>query len=55
MIAGLCHKEIMAPIIFEGNCNKDIFETYVETTLIKELKPGQIVVLDNINSIKVLK
>lgn len=49
MIAGLCHKEIMAPIIFEGNCNKDIFETYVETTLIKELKPGQIVVLDNIN------
>jgi putative transposase len=49
MIAGLCDKEIIAPIIFEGTCNKDVFETYVETMLIKELKPGQIVVLDNIN------
>lgn len=49
MIAGLCDKEIIAPIIFEGNCNKDVFETYVEAILIKELKPDQIVVLDNIN------
>jgi len=49
MIAGLCHKEIIAPVIFEGNCNKDIFETYVETILIKELRSGQTVVLDNIN------
>ena len=49
IIAGLCDKEIIAPIIFEGTCNKDVFETYVETMLIKELKPGQIVVLDNIN------
>ena len=49
MIAGLCHKEIIAPVIFEGNCNKDIFETYVKTILIKEIKPGQVVVLDNIN------
>lgn len=49
MIAGLGHKEIIAPIIFEGNCNKDIFETYVRDILIKELKFGQIVVMDNIN------
>ena len=49
MIAGHCHKEIIAPVIFEGNCNKDIFETYVKTILIKELKFGQTVVLDNIN------
>jgi putative transposase len=49
MIAGLCKKEIIAPIIFEGTCNKEIFETYVETILIKELIAGQTVVMDNIN------
>lgn len=49
MIAGLCDQKIIAPVIFEGACNKDVFETYVETILIKELKHGQTVVLDNIN------
>lgn len=49
MIAGLCQKEIIAPMIFEGTCNKEVFEIYVETNLIKELTPGQIVVMDNIN------
>ncbi|KJV70958.1 putative transposase, partial [Orientia tsutsugamushi str. TA716] len=28
---------------------KAIFTTYVETILIKELPPGQIVIMDNIN------
>lgn len=49
MIAGLCNNKIIAPIIFEGTCNKEIFETYVGTVLIKELTPGQLVVMDNIN------
>ena len=49
MIAGLCNREIIAPVIFEGNCNKEIFETYVETILTKELQPGQTVIMDNIN------
>ncbi len=39
MIAGLCDKNIIAPVIFEGNCNKDVFEAYLENMLIKELKP----------------
>ncbi|KJV69779.1 putative transposase [Orientia tsutsugamushi str. UT76] len=38
MIAGLCNNQIIAPVIFEGNCNKAIFTTYVETILIKELR-----------------
>ncbi len=49
MIAGLCKGNIIAPIIFEGNCNKEIFETYIKTTLIKELQPGQTVIMDNIS------
>ena len=49
MIAGLCSGKIIAPVIFDGNCNKEIFESYVSDILIQELKPGQTVVMDNIN------
>ncbi|MCF8462805.1 MAG: transposase [Rickettsiaceae bacterium] len=31
------------------NCDKNVFESYVEQILIKELQPGQIIVMDNIN------
>lgn len=49
MIAGLCGKEIIAPVVFEGTCDTDVFLSYVEQILIKELIHGQTVVLDNIN------
>ena len=49
MIAGLCNKEIIAPLVFEGTCDSILFETYIRDVLIKELKPGQVVVMDNIN------
>ena len=55
IIAGLCNKQIIAPVIFEGSGNSVFFETYIETMLIKELKPGQTVVLDNINFHKTTK
>lgn len=46
---GLCNNKIIAPIIFEGTCDTDVFLSYVEQILIKELTFGQIVVMDNIN------
>ena len=49
MIAGLCNHQIIAPVIFEGSCDTEVFLSYVEQILIKELTPGQIVVMDNIN------
>lgn len=49
MIAGLCQGNIIAPVVFEGTCNKIFFETYIEEILIKELKAEQVVVMDNIN------
>ena len=49
MIAGLCGRQIIAPVIFEGTCDTEVFLSYVEQILIKELKEGQIVVMDNIN------
>jgi len=48
MIAGLCNKKIIAPLVFEGTCNSILFETYIKDFLIKELKQGQVVVMDNI-------
>lgn len=49
MIAGICNKKIIAPLVFEGTCDTVLFESYVQDFLIKELKAGQVVVMDNIN------
>lgn len=48
MIAGLSEKKLIAPFSFEGSCNGAVFETYLEEVLLKCLRAGQIVVLDNI-------
>ena len=37
----------IAPMVFNGSCNKELFENWVEQFLIKELKSGQVVVMDN--------
>ena len=49
MIAGLCNREIIAPVVFEGTCDTEVFLSYIKQILIKELKAGQVVVMDNIN------
>ena len=49
MIGGLHNKKLIAPVIFDGNCDKNVFESYVEQILIKELHLEQIIVMDNIN------
>ncbi|WP_395476239.1 IS630 family transposase [Rickettsia endosymbiont of Pantilius tunicatus] len=47
IIAGYVNKECIAPMIFNGTCNRQLFESWVGEFLIKELKPGQVVVMDN--------
>ena len=34
-------------MVFNGSCNTELFEAWIEQFLIKELKPGQVVVMDN--------
>lgn len=34
-------------MVFNGSCNTKIFETWVENCVIKELKPGRAVIMDN--------
>lgn len=47
MIAAYCNHELFAPFTIEGACNRDVFETWLETCLLPTLQPGQKVVLDN--------
>lgn len=47
IIAGYVNKNILAPLVFYSACNTRLFEAWVEQFLIKELQPGQYVVMDN--------
>ena len=47
IIAGYVNREPIAPMVFNGSCNRNLFENWIEQFLIKELKPGQVVVMDN--------
>ncbi len=47
IIAGLVNNKSIAPMVFNSSCNTKLFEAWVEKFLIKELKPGQFVVMDN--------
>lgn len=47
VIAGYVNKTSIAPLVFHGSCNTQLFESWVEQFLIKELESGQYVVMDN--------
>lgn len=47
IIAGYVNKNSIAPMIFNCSCTTKLFEAWIENFLIKELVPGQFVVMDN--------
>ena len=47
IIAGLVNNKSIAPMVFNGTCNTDLFNNWIEYFLIKELKAGQVVIMDN--------
>jgi transposase len=49
-VAGLRLEGLVAPFVFDGPTNAVAFEAYVEQFLVPELKPGDIVVMDNLSS-----
>ena len=51
-IAGLRHDRLTAPWVISGAINRKLFNTYVETQLAPTLKPGDVVILDNLSSHK---
>ena len=51
-VAGLTTRGLVAPWVLDGAINRDAFETYVTQVLGLELRPGDIVVMDNLSSHK---
>lgn len=51
-IAALRHDRVEAPWVLNGPIDSEAFQAYIETQLVKTLKPGDIVVLDNLGSHK---
>ena len=52
MLAALRSDRIDAPCVFDGPINGERFRAYVEQALVPTLKPGDIVVMDNLASHK---
>jgi len=51
-LAALRHDRIDAPWLLDGPINGERFRTYVEKVLVPTLKPGDIVIMDNLGSHK---
>jgi transposase len=51
-LAALRHDRIEAPCVIDGPINGDSFLAYVEQVLVPTLRPGDIVVIDNLGSHK---
>lgn len=52
-LAGLRVSGLTAPLVVDGAINGEIFLGYIEQHLVPTLRPGDIVVLDNLNAHKV--
>jgi transposase len=51
-VAGLRLTGMMATMVLDGPINRDAFQAYVEQVLVRELRPGDIVIMDNLSSHK---
>lgn len=51
-VAGLRTSGMMAPMVLDGPINGELFQDYVDQILVPELRPGDIVIMDNLGSHK---
>lgn len=47
IIAALSQGKLIAPLTFEGSCNRIVFEKWLLENLLPILLPGQTIILDN--------
>lgn len=47
IIAALRNDKLIASLTFEGSCNRQVFEKWIEEILMPTLLPGQTIILDN--------
>ncbi len=52
LIAALGIEGVLCSMVVDGAVNGDIFEAFIERVLVAELKPGDVVVMDNLSSHK---
>jgi transposase len=52
LVAGLRMTGTVAPMVPDGPINDDWFEAYVGQVLVPELRPGDLVIMDNLSSHK---
>ena len=52
-VAGLRHQQLTAPLVADGPMDGEMFLAYVRQFLCPTLRPGDIVILDNLNCHKV--
>ena len=48
LVAAICLDGVVAPMVVDGPLNGESFAQYVESSLVPELNPGTIVVMDNL-------
>ena len=51
-VAGLRNSGVVAPMVLDGPINGAVFQAYVDQVLVPDLRPGDIVVMDNLGSHK---
>jgi transposase len=51
-LARLATMGMVAPMVLDGPINGDSFEAYVAQVLVPELRPGDVVIMDNLSSYK---
>ena len=51
-VAGLRLTGMVAPMVLDGPINREAFEAYVQQFLVPDLRPGDIVIMDNLGSHK---
>lgn len=47
IISALCQGKLLAPLTFEGACNRAVFEQWLAEKLVPLLQVGQTIILDN--------
>ena len=47
LIGGYRNNKLIAPVLFNGNCNTEVFNEWLERHLLKTLKPNSVIVMDN--------
>src|SRR5664279_91704 len=47
IIAASQQNKLVAPLVFQGNCNTEVVDVYFEQVLLPALPPGSVIVLDN--------